>query len=65
MFEIKSGTRGGATVLERPADAITEPEKSEGANLGTLKSSLTVIENPSLDGRLGILMAENTIIHEY
>ena len=53
-------------VLEQPVHTITstEPEESEESTLGTLRSSLTVIENPSLDGRLGILMAEKTLLHD-
>ena len=58
------GTEGGTALLEMPTDTITKPEELEDSALGTLKSSLTVIRNPSLDDRLGILMAANTLLHE-
>ena len=41
--------------------AAPDPEELKDA-LGRAKSSLTVIENPSLDGNLGILMAATTIL---
>lgn len=57
----RQGTMGA--VLERSADTYTEPEVSEERGLGTLRSSLTVIRNPSLEGYLGILMADRTAPH--
>lgn len=59
----------GTGVLDRTTTTatrvvITDPEEHEEGLEGTLgraKSSLTVIENPSLDGKLGILMADTTI----
>jgi len=59
------GQRGTA-VLGRPAGltvTITDPEESEGTGSARAKSSLTVIQNPSLEGRLGILMAGTTILN--
>ena len=55
---------GRVAVLEKPPEATTDTEVAEDSGLGTLKSSLTVIKNPSLDGYLGILMAANTLLHE-
>ena len=53
---------GRIGVLEKPpvSGKREEPEESGERNLGTARSSLTVIQNPSLDGYLGILMAANT-----
>ena len=64
---LRQGTGRGVGLLERPPDTvitITDPEESEESILGTIKSSLTVIRNPSLDGRLEILMAANTLLLE-
>ena len=57
---------GGAGVSERTPvlDKREEPRGLEESTLGTIKSSLTVIENPSLDGYLGILMAEKTLLRD-
>ena len=64
MVSERRGVVGGVALLEKPPDTITEPKESEESTLGTLKSSLTVIRNPSLDGYIGILMAANTILHD-
>ena len=60
----RRGTRGGVAVLQRPdtiiAIRITKEEESE-EDLEIARSSLTVIENPSLDGYLTILMAKSAI----
>ncbi len=61
---------GGTGVLDRPPAGILpigatgiEEDESLETRLGRAKSSLTVVENPSLDGNLGILMAAVTMIH--
>jgi len=61
---------GGVEVAERvptpsELDAIwidPEPEESKD-RLGWANHSLTVVENPSFKGYLGILMAANTILN--
>jgi len=68
---VYQGPGVGTDVLDRPPDVITldppytipNPEK-EKDKLGRAKSSLTIVENPSLDGLLTILMASNTILGE-
>ena len=59
----RPGAVGGVALLERPPDTFIKPKESEESTLGTVKSSLTVIRNPSLEGYTGILMAAKTLLH--
>ena len=54
---------GGTAVLERPpvSNAIEDSKELGEKDLEKARSSLTVIENPSLDGYLTILMAKRII----
>ena len=54
---------GGTAVLEKPLDTLIVPEELQSSRLGTLKSSLTVIRDPSLEGYMGILMAATTYLN--
>ena len=58
------GRRGsGAVVLERPpvSNIVEERAETNEKDSERSRSSLTVIENPSLEGYLGIFMSKTTI----
>lgn len=63
VLERSQGAGGGVGVLERlpDLDKREDPKESEEKDLERARSSLTVIENPSLYNRLTILMAKNII----